>query len=293
MEKHQENYLKNLLSQDYLSIMEYFDTSYNLFCNFIKDKKNTSLWIVYILISTVLSVLASFINTGNSIFLASFVNILFSTFFIRKIQNRIVVTKIETDSEEIKTGKLISKIIIYYLIWILGIVIASIFATIISLLLSIISPQLSIVGVFIVILIILLNLLYFNNLYFLRNIGIVDSLKYSFYLCKNNRFRIILPFVIIYILGILIGIPISLLLTISGNLVEFKIILLIITCILKSLIVIFSLIVSSIIFLNVEYMDLKKVKSHTNLDKTLKENNDIEISKNVIDAEITDDEDNE
>ena len=102
-----------------------------------------------------------------------------------------------------------------------------------------------------------LKMLYFVQMYFLRRIGMYEALVYNFHLCKKNRLRIILPVALLVILNILLNLPFGILgfVTLFS---KYKFLIIIIASTLNSILNIFFILLITVIYLNVEYMDLRK-----------------------------------
>ena len=102
-----------------------------------------------------------------------------------------------------------------------------------------------------------LKMLYFVQMYFLRRIGMYEALVYNFHLCKKNRLRIILPVALLVILNILLNLPFGILgfVTLFS---KYKFLIIIIASILNSILNIFFILLTTVVYLNVEYMDLRK-----------------------------------
>nr|WP_315047760.1 hypothetical protein [uncultured Leptotrichia sp.] len=166
-----------------------------------------------------------------------------------------MVVDIEGINAEINYKKLFLKIIKYILIIFVFVVIASIVVGIVALISRTLAIILYVGGAIFII----LNILYFENLYYIRDVKIIDAAKYNFHLCKGNRLRIIIPTLIVFIFATLINIPFNILREISNNLIILNCTVISINSILNSLILIFYMVLITLIFLNVEYMDLEKM----------------------------------
>ena len=103
----------------------------------------------------------------------------------------------------------------------------------------------------------ILKTLYFVQIYFLRRVSMYEALIYNFHLCKKNKMRIILPVILLVILNILLSLPFNIL-NFATLFSKYRFLIIGISAILSSLLNIFYLILISVIYLNVEYMDLKK-----------------------------------
>ena len=113
------------------------------------------------------------------------------------------------------------------------------------------------VTLFVVGVIFILKTLYFVQIYFLRRVSMYEALIYNFHLCKKNKMRIILPVILLVILNILLSLPFNIL-NFATLFSKYRFLIIGISAILSSLLNIFYLILISVIYLNVEYMDLKK-----------------------------------
>ena len=254
--------LKDSLHNNF-SLMEYFDKSFSFFSKFLRENKG--LVIAYILISIISNLSARFINLDgiktetlfSSVLLAFLIFLIFyfpTTLLIKKIQNRMVVD-IEGISAEVSYKELFLKIIKC----VLAIFVLIVVATVIVRIVAHISRQLAIILYVGGVVFIALHLLYFNSLYYIRDVKIFDAVTYNVHLCKGNRLRIIIPSVIVCIFAILVNIPFNILRVISGNLLIFNYAVISVNSILNSLIFIFYTMLLTLIFLNVEYMDLEKM----------------------------------
>jgi|GEM_PF-1826534 putative membrane protein len=254
--------LKDSLRNNF-SLMEYFDKSFSFFSKFLRENKG--LVIAYILISIISNLSARFINLDGiktetlflSVLLAFLRFLIFylpTTLLIKKIQNRMVVD-IEGISAEVSYKELFLKIIKC----VLAIFVLIVVATVIFRIVALISRQLAIILYVGGVVFIALHLLYFNSLYYIRDVKIFDAVTYNVHLCKGNRLRIIIPSVIVCIFAILVNIPFNILRVISGNLLIFNYVVISVNSILNSLIFIFYTMLLTLIFLNVEYMDLEKI----------------------------------
>ena len=113
------------------------------------------------------------------------------------------------------------------------------------------------IALFVATVIFILKTLYLVQIYFLRRVSMYEALIYSFHLCKKNKMRIILPVILFVILNILLGIPFGIL-NFATLFSKYRFLIIGISAILSSILNIFYLILISVIYLNVEYMDLKK-----------------------------------
>lgn len=103
----------------------------------------------------------------------------------------------------------------------------------------------------------ILQMLYFVQMYFLRRIGMYEAFVYNFHLCKKNRLRIILPVALLVILNILLNLPFGIL-GFATLFSKYKFLIIIVASILNSILSIFFILLTTVVYLNVEYMDLRK-----------------------------------
>ncbi len=109
----------------------------------------------------------------------------------------------------------------------------------------------------IIIFLIAINLLYFVQIFYARDMKIVDAIKYNLKLSKNNRLRILIPQLILVLINYIFIIPFFIKMFIFLPLYA----VFFISLICGMISVIFNLliiIISIVIFLNVEYDYLKK-----------------------------------
>ncbi|RRD40924.1 hypothetical protein EII29_00280 [Leptotrichia sp. OH3620_COT-345] len=122
-----------------------------------------------------------------------------------------------------------------------------------------------------------IKFLYFKPLYILRNLKFKEAMFYNFHLCKGNRLRIIIPHLLLFILSSLLSIPFTVMNYILGSPFSniIAIIFFVVNVGINMLISIMSVILGVVIYLNVEYMDLKKSKTVKSTDENnLFENNE-------------------
>ncbi len=104
---------------------------------------------------------------------------------------------------------------------------------------------------------IIANILYFPQAYLLRRITIYEAFKYNLHLCKGNRLKIIFPLLLLIILRVLLSLPMNIL-SITMIFSSFKYLIMGISSIILPIFDMFTVILISVIYLNVEYVDLKK-----------------------------------
>ena len=115
--------------------------------------------------------------------------------------------------------------------------------------------------IFVIYLALFFNVLYFQQVYYLRDVNLAEAFKYNLYLSKEKRLRILLPvitialiaFFINYALGHFVGIVIE-------NLQMLGIVTSVTGGIVKTFSTLYTIISENLVYFNVEYMDLKKLK---------------------------------
>ena len=115
--------------------------------------------------------------------------------------------------------------------------------------------------IFVIYLVLFFNVLYFQQVYYLRDVNLAEAFKYNLYLSKGKRLRILFPvitialiaFFINYALGHFVGIVIE-------NLQMLGIVTSVTGGIVKTFSTLYTIISENLVYYNVEYMDLKKLK---------------------------------
>lgn len=108
------------------------------------------------------------------------------------------------------------------------------------------------------------NVLYLQQIYYLRDVNLVEAFRYNLYLSKGKRLRILLPIIMIalitffinYALNYFTGITIGKL----QNLQMLGIATSVTGGIVKTFSVLYTIIAENLVYFNVEYMDLKGLK---------------------------------
>lgn len=240
------------LRERYFSIAEYFGISFSFFIDVILESKG----IVTLLV--LFSIIGLFFPNGViPEILEGFFPLLVVIIFLQKK----VVNKIEGVRDRIEIGWILKKIII---IAIYVLLFSAPLAFLGVLVLSIISflPYADIIGTLALVLAVVLNFLYFNDFYYLRDFDVFEALAENFKLSKGNRLRKFIPMTII---NILMWSIIILIIVADSYLLEslYAPIINMIFSILIVLIFIFGSlyleILSAIIFLNVEYRENQKI----------------------------------
>ena len=179
-----------------------------------------------------------------------------------------VAYKIENRESEYKFRNVFFKYLtfigIYLLFCILiGVVvlIMSVMATIFSLITKNFNSRFLeyiIFGAYLIIAIIVaLNILYFIQTLYVRNIEVLDIFKYNLALSKKNRLRILIPTLVITAINLVFGLPFSTKLFVFMP--SYVVFLIAVVCgVISSILGIAGIIMNTVIFLNVEYNYLKR-----------------------------------
>ena len=175
-----------------------------------------------------------------------------------------VANKIETNKENYKFKNIFPKFLKYIAIYITFTLVAGFMTEIIlrvefnhDIIKMILSTMLLIVvfSSFII----MLNILYFSQTYYTKNMKIIDALKYNLKLSQGNRLRIIIPFIIFSFIEFRITLPFINGFFVSYNVPMFVVLIMaIIFGIILSYIKSFFTAMSVVIFFNVEYDYLRK-----------------------------------
>ena len=244
--------LKKILGSKYLNIREYYGLAFKLTEKIFRENK---VWIFYffilafaVLIDDVFTLPAGLKNTEwiISISLAWVLSISYMLFYKK------IIYKIEgKENSEIKKG--FFRAVIWGLIQISPIYIFTndYFKNKIPNTIPFLAGIICVVIYF--------SFLYFKVLYISRNIGLKDTIEYSFYLGKGNRMRMFFPLFLSEIFFLQIYLWLDFLLKAS---VENKILILLGTFVLTMFQIVFKILsvaLEDIIYLNVEYMDRKKM----------------------------------
>ena len=241
--------LKEILGNRYLGIREYYKLAFKLTVKIFRENK---IWI-FVLIFAV-SIDDIFILPAGLKNL-EWIKSIFSTLILSiscMLFYRKVIYKIEgKENSEIKKG------FFRAVIWGIGEV-STIYLFVNNYLKNKIpSTVLFLAGIMYIV--IYFSFLYFKVLYISRNIGLKDTLEYSFYLGNGNKMRMFFPLFLLEMLFWQIYLWLDFLLKAS---VENKILILSGTfalIIFQTVFKILSVALNDIIYLNVEYMDRKKI----------------------------------
>ena len=278
-----ENIQKKLFERK-LNKMEYFKPAFDVYREFLKNNK-LLVFLTHLLMLAIIGI--DFFNryllikvvihedkspkTVSMLMVFGILELIFSIIqsFLTGYYLKKIVMEIE-DKKEFNFKKFILKILrlisIQYCL-VLGLMV--IVETLKMASLGIISLMLQIT----VIVIIIKYLLYFEAYYIQDDIGIINSINYSHQLCKGNRLRKIIPGVILVLISI-----IPTLLIAFGILQLFRISfwlgIIAVTVFIVGIVFIgiYLQVLSSVIFLNVEYDFLKKQENNNEIEETHYEN---------------------
>ena len=179
-----------------------------------------------------------------------------------------VAYKIENRESEYKFRNVFFKYLTFIGIYLLFciligviILIMSVMATIFSLITKNLNSRFLeyiIFGAYLIIAIIVaLNILYFIQTLYVRNIEVLDIFKYNLALSKKNRLRILIPTLVITAINLVFGLPFSTKLFVFMP--SYVVFLIAVVCgFISSILGIAGIIMNTVIFLNVEYDYLKR-----------------------------------
>lgn len=281
--------IKEKLSEKYLKMEDHFNISFEVFKKLISENKLV-ITIYFLLLLAynylIIEIRNIFIIMNQSrysyipeevlwlspliIVIGSFMYIMGIIFIkktVMKVENK---TDLNFKDIVIKSFKLCVVFILFYLAFILLIALltgfsviflrsggetAKIFSTIflIVIFLFVISCMIWIT----------LSTLYFFPLYFSRNVKLREAFVYNRHLCKGNRMKIILPWIVIIVFQLLIGLPFGFMNMFTFSTV-FLWVLFIIRIFIDMIFNIYCGILFTVIYLNVEYMDLKEYNNTDN-----------------------------
>lgn len=267
--------LKQKLSERYWKIDEYFNESWEILKNLIKSKWGMAL----VFFSFFMIVDENNVFSVIIYFFATIVTVFMLMFSIKRIVKII-------EGTELKKRNILKKILI------IGIIIGLISIIGLGMLLfnplvlmledgvtpvpvnvneTILLPILSRTIIFYAILFIIymLNFLFFPNIYLIRDVKFIEALKYSIHISKGNRMRILIPIIILTFINFIIvsaGYFMAVILSIAGMVILYYLFFGIMN-ILITIIVLYTIILSVMIYLNVEYMDF--INEKVNIDEAI------------------------
>ena len=252
-----ENVRKEILGVK-LDISEYFRVAFSVFKILLKENK---LLMFFSFLITLTGVVSGVIVIGEQIIgevemyeyydivtklILAFMSIVYLIFnigspFFKGYFFRKVAFKLENNTNNLNLGKLSIKVL-----KLLGVV----------LILSVISIFAEKISSFIGSIVTIWALLYFFEAYYIRNLGLKDSANYSLELSKGNRYRVIVPKLIVGIPS-LIGI-VSAVFILSNQRNGFIILgFFFLFTIIAAIVLLYMEIFKIVVFLNVEYNYLK------------------------------------
>ena len=252
-----ENVRKEILGVK-LDISEYFSVAFSVFKILLKENK---LLMFFSFLITLTGVVSGTIVIGAQLIgeveiyeyydivtklIIAFMSIVYLIFnigspFFKGYFFRKVAFKLENNTNNLNLGKLSIKVL-----KLLGVI----------LILSVISIFAEKISSFIGSIVTIWALLYFFEVYYIRNLGLKDSANYSLELSKGNRYRVIVPNLIVGIPS-LIGI-VSAVFILSNQRNGFIILMaFFIFTIIAAIILVYMEIFNIVVFLNVEYNYLK------------------------------------
>lgn len=108
------------------------------------------------------------------------------------------------------------------------------------------------------------NVLYLQQIYYLRDVNLVEAFRYNLYLSKGKRLRILLPIIMIALITFFINYALNYFTGITiGKLQNLQILGIVASVtggIVKTFSTLYTIIAENLVYFNVEYMDLKKLK---------------------------------
>ena len=286
-----ENLQKDLFERK-LKLEEYFSKTFKLLKVFLKENK---LWFIlltagntWIFFSSILQQqiaidirIAENVGNNREILGGLFLNLLiiFSIFIVSLVLGLlrvIIYTKagyrIEGREKEYRFENAFVKYLKYiglYLIFVVAIMIIVMALVLLTIILAIATREIDSVFVeyiiiaiplivyIAIILLFVLNILYFFQIFYIRNMKVWDSFKYNLKLSKKNRLRIIVPVIIIALVNLVFILPFSFqIFNFLPSLITFLIS--IICGFFSGIFGIADILMKVIVFLNVEYDYLKK-----------------------------------
>lgn len=249
--------LKNKLDKGYFKLSDYFNDSFDIFKHLLKKEKKfiAFFFVSYLVLQIILLCIENMkleINDFTLIFLL-FLRIIINSAGIQKVGNLI-----EINNQKILFFRTIKK---SFLILVISVILAFVNIPMINIL---------------IILFLFFNFLFFVHLLYLRDLDFVQTIKYSFYLCKGNRIRLLVPIIILILFFYFIFLPIKFIFGIIPNTSILGFIFKIFLTIFSSSFNLLLLTMATLIFLNVLYMDLKNIKKENSVSE-IKNKNDTDF----------------
>ena len=292
--------LRNNMRSRYFSMLEYLNNGFEIFKMFVK--KHPLLVFLHFVFSTVMVLFITFPFTEQAVKMyefakkvnntkmqkninineyASLLSSLFSMLLlyalislilqfvaviIRKKAGLEIEMEEDAENEKIKKdkfklGKITLKFIIMMAVYLIIGLALMMLIVVFSLVLDS-SSALFIVSV--IYFTLFFNVLYLQQIYYLRDVNLVEAFRYNLYLSKGKRLRILLPIIMIalitffinYALNYFTGITIGKL----QNLQILGIVTSVTSGIVKTFSTLYTIIAENLVYFNVEYMDLKGLK---------------------------------
>ena len=157
-----------------------------------------------------------------------------------------------------KLGEIILKFVTMIAVYLIIGIVLMMFIVVLSLFLGS-SSGLFIVSV--IYLVLFLNILYLQQIYYLRDVNLVEAFRYNLYLSKGKRLRILLPIIMIALITFFINYALNHFAGMAiGNLQMLGIVTSVTSGIVKTFSTLYTIITENLIYFNVEYMDLKELK---------------------------------
>ena len=274
--------LRDNLQKKYLSILENVNNSFDVFKIFVKG--HSVLVFFHFLFSVALGLFVSFIlwepfrkmyeaalkynriqsKENINDFVTAMLTVLVCLLgyiaisgiieFIVVIIRKKIGLEIEEKIKEFKVLEIIIKFVIMVFVNILIGIALGIIAIVFSMMAN------PLILIIMGLLILKLNLLYFKQAYYLRDVNIIEAFKYNLHLSKGKRLVIIIPLVTIVFITLLLN-------QFSGWILEaiiknpqvLAIAVSIIAGIIRTISEVFTTIVENVVYLNLEYMDLREL----------------------------------
>ena len=292
--------LRNNMRSRYFSMLEYLNNGFEIFKMFVK--KHPLLVFSHFVFSTVMVLFITFPFTEQAVKMYEFAkkvnntkmqkninineyaSLLFSLFsmlllyalislilqfvavIIRKKAGLEIEMEEDAEKEKIKKdkfklGKITLKFIIMMAVYLI-IGLALIMLIVVFSLVLDSSSALFIVSV--IYFTLFFNVLYLQQIYYLRDVNLVEAFRYNLYLSKGKRLRILLPIIMIALITFFINYALNYFTGITiGKLQNLQILGIVTSVtggIVKTFSTLYTIIVENLVYFNVEYMDLKKLK---------------------------------
>lgn len=292
--------LRNNMRSRYFSMLEYLNNGFEIFKMFVK--KHPLLVFSYFVFSTVMVLFITFPFTEQAVKMyefakkvnntkiqknisineyASLLSSLFSMLLLYALISLIlqfvavIIRKkagleieMEEDAEKekikkdkFKLGKITLKFIIMMAVYLI-IGLALIMLIVVFSLVLDSSSALFIVSV--IYFTLFFNVLYLQQIYYLRDVNLVEAFRYNLYLSKGKRLRILLPIIMIALITFFINYALNYFTGITiGKLQNLQILGIVTSVtggIVKTFSTLYTIIAENLVYFNVEYMDLKKLK---------------------------------